>query len=1114
MQSLTKRGRRAATRRISISGVLLIGLSFAAIPSISPASGVSSVQAPASLVLSPSSSNQDPGDFVLSSFGVGQLLVSVGFVNPPAGTTFKLTTTSGLTRSFGYASWENLTQISFVGSEADANAALASMLVSTGSARGNITIKVSATPNPLGIAFNPINQNFYEYISSSSWASAQSLAAGTKPTFDQALSFAATKTFDGVTGYLTTITTEQENNFVKSNIQDALNIWIAASDSQVEGDWKWVAGPESGTLFWRGVGSGSVQGGNYASWASGEPNNSSANEHAAVTNWNSAAGLWNDLASTNTSSIGGLVVEYSAWNNQSFASLKSAQITAIVDVPPTGLTVSPGNEQALASWIAPSAGTVNTYTVSATAPGKTTRTCTTSGTSCTVTRLDNGIAYSFKVTASFSDSSSAESLPVTSTSVNSAPTISGPTSAAGQATVSVPVGTFLISDPFNCGWTEMQVTVSSTETSVRLNATPAGGATVTGGNTSELGIRGTKAAIESTLSSLNFNSPVEGEFVISTVAVPSIRFTVSGNTYHFNPDNGHYYRVISSQTTWENAKTSASNLRYCGSAGYLVAIDDASEQQFIRSEALTGSGDLWTSGYRVGASLSGSIYSGGTWKWLPGSNAGASDELNFYDQGLTPGQLPWHTGEPNGSGLYHQLWDRTSGSGTSGYGWDDVGDGPRKYLVEFGSSTTFSSPKILTTVAVSAAPVASPPSPSAPSSASSPSAPAPNPTPTTSPSPRPSNPPLSPAPVRVPVAPALAPAPAPASITNGPVGSVAGEATVIETTSSGPSSISSKIGTAEISIQVPPSSGSVGVKSGVPEISIKRDEPLSLRGSGMQPGSTLQVWIPNSASGPVEIGQIKVSPTGTYTSQLLLSNPSGNPLPIGTTVMQIMGVNEDEEPTVVNVQIEIGQPDPAPEIFRGQTVTPKPGFGNFEASNAGLPEQATLTALADEKQALVEGNGWSLSLELSGEGSGVTDDAGGVFMTLVRGESVSFGGNGFMPGTIASIWLFSDPTMLGEVTIDADGSFSGNTEALDAAIATGEHTIQIQGVGEDGFIRSANLGVVVAEPAAAAAPFPLIDWLPLGLLGLIAAAGITAVSFAKRRKRLYASNVIPIRRAA
>ena len=35
-------------------------------------------------------------------------------------------------------------------------------------------------------------------------------------------------------------------------------------------------------------------------------------------------------------------------------------------------------------------------------------------------------------------------------------------------------------------------------------------------------------------------------------------------------------------------------------------------------------------------------------------------------------------------------------------------------------------------------------------------------------------------------------------------------------------------------------------------------------------------------------------------------------------------------------------------------------------------------------------------------------------------------------------------------------------------MASGNHTLQIQGVGADGFIRAANLGVTVSEPTAAA----------------------------------------------
>jgi hypothetical protein len=244
------------------------------------------------------------------------------------------------------------------------------------------------------------------------------------------------------------------------------------------------------------------------------------------------------------------------------------------------------------------------------------------------------------------------------------------------------------------------------------------------------------------------------------------------------------------------------------------------------------------------------------------------------------------------------------------------------------------------------------------------------------------------------------------------------------------------------------------------------------------------------------------------------SASDGSPLPIGPQVIQLTGVDRNGDQTVINLNINIDQPDPAPELFRGQIVTPNPGLGNFEASNAGLPEQATLTAITAQKQALIEGNGWELSLQLSGEGSGITENDNGVFMTLVRGEAATFGGNGFMPGTIATIWLFSDPTMLGEVTIAADGSFSGITGPLGTAIAAGEHTIQIQGVGEDGFIRSANLGVVVSEPLAAVGLVPFFDWLPLILLGLLIALGIFLAIAARRRKRSDGSNVIQFPRAA
>ncbi|MFZ9541493.1 MAG: lectin-like protein, partial [Ilumatobacteraceae bacterium] len=126
-------------------------------------------------------------------------------------------------------------------------------------------------------------------------------------TWTNALNLADDRTVSGDTGYLVTITNADENNFIKTYI-NAQKIWIAAADDQVEGDWRWRAGPESGQTFWKagcdsstnyctGLYTDSTPLVNtYSSWASGEPNNWDGNEGYAVTNWNAAGdGLWNDL---------------------------------------------------------------------------------------------------------------------------------------------------------------------------------------------------------------------------------------------------------------------------------------------------------------------------------------------------------------------------------------------------------------------------------------------------------------------------------------------------------------------------------------------------------------------------------------------------------------------------------------------------------------------------------------------------------------------------------------------------------------------------------------------------------------------------------------------------
>jgi len=146
------------------------------------------------------------------------------------------------------------------------------------------------------LVYNAANGHFYKYVSGSF-------------VFSAAKADAATKSFFGMQGYLTTITSSAENTFVNALSGKG---WLGASDefSEInlstgtstfadqaasEGKWYWVTGPERGILFSNG--SSAVT---YAAWSSGEPNNSGANENFADNT--GTGGSWNDIINTNTKS--------------------------------------------------------------------------------------------------------------------------------------------------------------------------------------------------------------------------------------------------------------------------------------------------------------------------------------------------------------------------------------------------------------------------------------------------------------------------------------------------------------------------------------------------------------------------------------------------------------------------------------------------------------------------------------------------------------------------------------------------------------------------------------------------------------------------------------------
>src|SRR5690606_36479010 len=79
------------------------------------------------------------------------------------------------------------------------------------------------------------------------------------------------------------------------------------------------------------------------------------------------------------------------------------------------------------------------------------------------------------------------------------------------------------------------------------------------------------------------------------------------------------------------------------------------------------------------------------------------------------------------------------------------------------------------------------------------------------------------------------------------------------------------------------------------------------------------------------------------------------------------------------------------------------------------------------------------------------------------GASVYLSGYGFEPGTVVTVYLFSDPALVGQLPVDGSGRFGGSLP-VPTGLEAGNHTLQANGVVAGGQgNRSISVGLLLAD---------------------------------------------------
>jgi hypothetical protein len=170
------------------------------------------------------------------------------------------------------------------------------------------------------------------------------------------------------------------------------------------------------------------------------------------------------------------------------------------------------------------------------------------------------------------------------------------------------------------------------------------------------------------------------------------------------------------------------------------------------------------------------------------------------------------------------------------------------------------------------------------------------------------------------------------------------------------------------------------------------------------------------------------------------------------------------------------------------------------ATNKGEAEQVTIDSDPTQGSVRVTADAWGFDIRVDTATSSVRGSESTTTIAATNTTEVSVSGSGFMADTRVDVWAFSTPTLLASATVTTEGTATVTVE-LDPTTLTGEHTLQLQAVGDDGFIRTANLPVTLSNTTASTTNTAnSLLWWTVALIGLIILAAIITTLVIRRRQ--------------